>query len=164
MIRLCALFSLLLLASPALHAETPATASHVAEARRFLQLTRVDKLTVPAYAQVQQMFARRFAQAQGKDSQKPVLERYQAQANAALDQVVGWKTLEPELLELYTRAFSEAELKELVAFYQTPLGSKVLERMPQLMAMSAQLTQTRLQQAVPEVDKLLGEMNAELKQ
>jgi hypothetical protein len=34
--------------------------------------------------------------------------------------------------------------------------------MPQLMAHAAQLTQERLQQAVPEVDKLLGEMTAEL--
>lgn len=158
-LRVCTAF-LLLLASPVLLADP---ASHAEQARRFLQLTRVDRLSVPAYAQVQQMFAQRFAQAQGKDSQKPVLERYQAQANAALDKVVGWQTLEPELVRLYTRAFSEEELKELLAFYQTPLGSKVLERMPQLMALSAQLTQDRLQKAVPEVNQLLGAMSAELK-
>ena len=35
--------------------------------------------------------------------------------------------------------------------------------MPQLMAHSAQLTQARLQQAVPEVDRLLGAMTSELK-
>ncbi|MEO4046335.1 DUF2059 domain-containing protein [Pseudomonas sp. CAU 1711] len=137
--------------------------SHAAEARRFLQLTRADKLSVPAYAQVQQMFAQRFAQVQGKDNQKPILERYQAQANAALDKAVGWQTLEPELVDLYVRAFSEAELKELLAFYQTPTGRKLLEQLPQLTAMSAQLTQDRLQQAVPEVNQLLGEMSAELK-
>jgi len=162
MIRLRALCAfLLLLASPWLLADPQA--SHAAEARRFLELTRTDKLTVPAYAQVQQMFAQRFAEAQGRDSQKPILERYQAQANAALDRVVGWQTLQPELVDLYVRAFSEAELKELLAFYQTPLGRKVLERMPQLMAMSAQLTQDRLQRAVPEVNQLLAEMSAELK-
>lgn len=137
--------------------------SHAAEARRFLQLTRADKLSVPAYAQVQQMFAQRFAQVQGKDSQKPILERYQAQANTALDKAVGWQTLEPELVDLYVRAFTEAELKELLAFYQTPTGRTLLEQLPQLNAMSAQLTQDRLQKAVPEVNQLLGEMSAELK-
>ena len=71
--------------------------------------------------------------------------------------------LEPEMVKLYTNGFSEAELKELLAFYQTPVGRKVLEQMPQLMAHSAQLTQARLQQAVPEVDRLLGAMTSELK-
>lgn len=150
---------LLLISAPVL----ADSASHAVEARRFLELTRVDRLTVPAYSQVQQMFARRFAQSGGQANQKPLLERYRAQANAALDKVVGWDKLGPDLVALYTDAFSEAELKQLVAFYQTPLGSKLLEQMPQLMAISAQRTQERLQAAAPEVDRLLGQMDAELK-
>ena len=153
--------ALLLLVSAPLLAEPQA--SHAAEARRFLELTRVDRLAVPAYGQVQQMFAQRFAQAGGKAEQKPLLERYQAQANAALDRVVGWDQLGPDLVALYSDAFTEAELKQLIAFYQTPLGSKLLEQMPQLMAISAQRTQERLRAAAPEVDRLLGQMSAELK-
>lgn len=161
MIRLRALCSLLLLlASGPLLADT--SPSHVAEAKRFLELSRADRLAVPAYMQVRQMFAQRFAQAGGGEAQKAVLERYQAQANTALDKVVGEGQLDEALVALYTDAFTEAELKELLAFYQTPVGRKVLEQMPQLMAHAAQLTQERLQRAVPEVDKLLGEMAAEL--
>ena len=137
--------------------------SHAADAEKFLILAHADKLAVPVYAQVQQMFAQRFAQAGGSVAQKAVLERYQAQADTALDKVVGEGKLDEALLALYTDAFSEAELKELLAFYQTPVGRKVLEQMPQLMAHSAQLTQARLQQAVPEVDRLLGAMTSELK-
>ena len=161
MTRLRALCSfLLLLACGPLLADP---ASHAAEARRFVELTRADRLAVPAYMQVRQMFAQRFAQAGGQAAQKAMLERYQAQADSALDQVVGKGKLDGELVALYTDAFTEAELKELLAFYQTPTGRKVLEQMPQLMAHSAQLTQDRLQKAVPEVDKLLGQMAAELK-
>ena len=151
---------LLLLVSGPLLADS---ASHAAEARRFVELTRADKMAVPAYMQVRQMFAQRFAQNGGKAAQKAVLERYQAQADQALDKVVGKGRLDDELVALYSDAFTEAELKELLAFYQTPTGRKVLEQMPQLMAHAAQLTQERLQQAVPEVDKLLAAMAAELK-
>lgn len=161
MTRLRALCSALLLLSTPVLAEPQA--SHAAEAQRFLELTRVDRMAVPAYSQVQQMFAQRFAQAGGKAGQKPVLERYQAQANAALDRAVGWDKLGPDLVTLYSDAFTEAELKQLIAFYQTPLGSKLLQQMPQLMAISAQRTQERLQAAAPEVDRLLGQMSAELK-
>ena len=63
MTRLRAVFSLLLLfASGPLLATS---ANHAAEAKRFVELTRVDKLTIPTYMQVRQMFAQRFAQAGG---------------------------------------------------------------------------------------------------
>ncbi len=137
-------------------------ASHAAEAEAFLKLARADKLTVPVYAQVQQMFAQGFAQAKAPESKKAVLERYQAKANAELDKAVGWPVLKPELVKLYTNAFSEQELKELMAFYQSPLGKKVLENMPMLTAESARLTQAKLQSAVPQVNKLVAEMNKEL--
>ena len=55
-------------------------ASHAADAERFLKLAHADKLTVPVYGQVQQMFAQRFAQA--PEGKQAVLESYQAKANA----------------------------------------------------------------------------------
>ena len=156
MTRLRAVFSLLLLfASGPLLA---ASASHVAEAKRFVELTRVDKLAVPAYMQVRQMFAQRFAQAKAPESKKALLESYQAKANVALEKAVGWDKIKPDLVKLYTTNFSEAELKGLIEFYQSPLGKKVMEKMPTLSAQSAQMTQGRLEKAVPEVNKLLAEM------
>ena len=49
----------------------------------------------------------------------------------------------PDLITLYTTNFSEAELKGLIEFYQSPLGKKVMEKMPTLSAQSAQMTQGR---------------------
>ena len=74
-------------------------ASHAANAEQFLKLARADKLTVPVYAQVQQMFAQGFAQAKAPEAKKAVLERYQAKANAELDKAVGWPVLKPELVK-----------------------------------------------------------------
>ena len=121
--------------------------SHDADAERFLQLAHADKLAVPVYAQVQQMFAQRFAE---------------AKANAELDKAVGWDKLKPDMVKLYTSNFSEQELKDLIAFYQSPLGQKVLQKMPALTAQSAQITQTKLETAVPSVNKLLADMSSEL--
>lgn len=160
MLRLRVLFTCLLLtASGPVLADA---ASHAAAAKRFLELSRADTLAVPAHLQVRQMFAQRFAEAGAGAAQQAILERYQAQAAAAIEKAVGRDRLQPELISLYTDAFSEAELQEVLAFYQTPVGRKVLEQMPQLMAHAGQLTQERLQQAVPEVNRLLGEMSAEL--
>ncbi|MEX6502190.1 DUF2059 domain-containing protein [Pseudomonas zhanjiangensis] len=137
-------------------------ASHSADAERFLRLARADKLLVPVYAQVQQMFAQRFAESGAPDSQRALLERYQAKANAALDRAVGWEQIKPAMIELYTDRFDEQEMRELLAFYQSALGRKVLEQMPLLTAQSSQMAQDKLQAAVPQVNKLLAQMSAEL--
>lgn len=135
-------------------------ASHAADAERFLKLAHADKLTVPVYGQVQQMFAQRFAQA--PEGKQAVLESYQAKANTALDKAVGWDKLKPDMVKLYTSNFDEKELKELIRFYESPLGQKVLQKMPMLTAQSAQITQGKLETAVPEVNKLLVDMSNEL--
>ncbi|MCQ4264302.1 hypothetical protein CXK91_00015 [Stutzerimonas stutzeri] len=137
-------------------------AGHERSAERFLQLANADRLAVPVYAQVQQMFAQRFAETQAPENKKAMLERYQAQANAALDKAIGWDKLKPDLVSLYTSHFSEAELNQLIDFYQSPLGKKMLTKLPELNARSAQLTQVKLEAVVPEVNKLLSDMTAEL--
>ncbi|PBQ00669.1 hypothetical protein CCL17_16400 [Pseudomonas congelans] len=138
------------------------TASHNASAETFLKLANADRLGAPVYAQVQQMFAQRFAETKAPASKKALLETYQAKANTALDQAIGWNKLKPEMVKLYTANFTESELKDLVAFYQSPLGKKVMTKMPELAQQSAQLTQSKLESAVPVVNKLLADMTAEL--
>ncbi|MCQ4275447.1 DUF2059 domain-containing protein [Stutzerimonas degradans] len=150
---------ILSLASVAANADQ---ASHARNAERFLQLANADRLAVPVYAQVQQMFAQRFAETQAPENKKALLERYQAKADTALDKAIGWKKLEPELVNLYTSQFTEQELAGLIEFYESPLGKKMLDKLPELNARSAQLTQKKLEAAVPEVNKLLAEMTAEL--
>lgn len=138
------------------------TASLNANAEKFLLLAHADQFTAPLYRQVQDMFAQRFQQNNGTQAKQSVLDSYQAKANAALDQAIGWDKIKPDMIKLYTANFSESELKDLVAFYQSPLGKKVLEKMPQLTQQSAQLTQGKLEPAVPVVNKLLADMTAQL--
>jgi len=138
------------------------TASHNASAEAFLMMAHADKLGTPVYMQVQQMFAQRFAQANAPESKKATLERYQAKANAALDQAIGWDKVKPDMIKLYTDNFSEQELKDLVKFYKSPLGQKVLQTMPKVTQQSVELSQQHLEPAVPVVNKLLADMTAEI--
>nr|WP_246336023.1 DUF2059 domain-containing protein [Azomonas macrocytogenes] len=137
-------------------------AARADNAERLLELTHADRLAVPVYAQVQQMFAQRFADAKAPQSRKAVLERYQAKANTVLDRAIGWNELKPELVALYKKEFTEQELKGMVEFYESALGSKMLAKLPELNRRSAQMAQASLEAAVPEVNKLLAEMTNEL--
>lgn len=141
-------------------------ASHAQEAERFLKLTRADQMSAQVYVQVQQAFEQRYAEQQepGKQAmdKQALLERYQLKAKTTLDRSLAWDKLKPSMISLYTGAFSEQELKELIAFYRSPLGTKLLDNLPLITMESARLTQTKVQEVAPEVNKLLTDMSAEL--
>jgi hypothetical protein len=64
---------------------------------------------------------------------------------------MSWSALEPEYTRVYLELFTEPEVRELVAFYQSPLGQKMLAKMPLLMAKSSELATRRIQAAMPQL-------------
>lgn len=48
--------------------------------------------------------------------------------------LVSWEAIGPSLVDLYAREFSEEELRNILAFYKTPTGQKVLERLPSMLS------------------------------
>ena len=63
--------------------------------------------------------------------------------------------VEETVYPLYSKFFSEQELSDLVAFYKTPTGQKVVDTMPTLYAESLRLAQQNL---VPKILILLDEL------
>jgi len=48
------------------------------------------------------------------------------------DRYMSWEVVRPALVQIYAEAFSESEVRELIAFYRTPIGRKLVERTPAL--------------------------------
>jgi hypothetical protein len=81
----------------------------------------------------------------------PQLAPYQSILADFYHEQLSWSVLEPEYTRLYQEVFTEAELREMIAFYQTPLGQKMLARMPTLMTKSNELASRRIQAAMPQL-------------
>jgi hypothetical protein len=62
---------------------------------------------------------------------------------------LAWEKVRPETVEIYTEVFTVAELEELIVFYQSPLGQKLLAKYPEVMTRAMALTQKKLQAAMP---------------
>lgn len=65
---------------------------------------------------------------------------------------------EATLYPIYNKFFSESELKDLLAFYQTPTGQKLNKIIPQMSAETVRLSQTYL---LPKLDKIFEELMKE---
>jgi len=68
-----------------------------------------------------------------------------------------WENVKEDTITIYTREFTEPELKKLTEFYKTPVGKKASEKMPRLAFISgqiglrqAQAHQTELRQMIED--------------
>jgi hypothetical protein len=68
---------------------------------------------------------------------------------------LSWESRREEMITLYTQEFTADELQGLTAFYQTPLGKKALEKLPQLATAGAQLGIARVQAHQGELQQML---------
>lgn len=87
-----------------------------------------------------------------------IVEEYRGRLDQLLAQQLKWEDIKSELVKSYTQSFTEKELEEIVSFYKSPLGQKLISTMPKLMQQAAQLGQQQIQQALPQIQGLTQEM------
>jgi hypothetical protein len=138
-------------------------ASHRASAERFLRLANAEGMTTPVYNQVERLITAQFSQMGGSMQYESVLRRYQQQARQMLDQELGWEVMRDDLVDLYLPLFSQEEFEELVQFYQSPAGRKLMKNLPQLTRESMAISSVRVTERVePQIQALLGQMTEEV--
>lgn len=91
------------------------------------------------------------AQVQGN----PGVARYESQLRAFFAKYMSWDSLKEDFAALYMKTFSEAEMKQLIAFYKTPVGRKTLHEVPALMQKGAEIGMTRVQEHMAELQAML---------
>jgi len=80
----------------------------------------------------QQMAASTEAVADAMTKGNPMLVPFRDVIVEWANKYLTWNAMLPEVAKLYKETFTESEIRELIAFYQTPVGQKVLARMPEL--------------------------------
>ncbi|WP_432382592.1 DUF2059 domain-containing protein [Duganella sp. P38] len=98
----------------------------------------------------------------GPEEKKQALAKMEAELPAvvnAMQQVMSDPSLVDDILNetvpVYARNFSADELKQITAFYRTPVGAKMLAKMPQLTGEGMQIGQQIVQRRIgPMLQKL----------
>jgi hypothetical protein len=68
---------------------------------------------------------------------------------------MSWESLKEDLVTIYVDAFTEEELNGILAFYRTPVGRKMVEKMPDLMSKGMQLGVRRVQENQEELRRMI---------
>ena len=127
-----------------------------------LRLTKVDKMLAPLIDQIQQVQIQQLQQMALSREAYAAAQRYLQQINNLVAREMRWQEIKNDCVGLYTDAFTEQELRQLIQFYSTPLGQKVVEKMPVLMWQSMQLGHKKMMKIKPEIQALSEEMIQEI--
>ena len=63
----------------------------------------------------------------------PTFQPYRSVIEDWASKTMTWKNFESRFVSAYVEAFSEPELREMIAFYKTPAGQKLVKLQPALM-------------------------------
>ncbi|MDG2223389.1 MAG: DUF2059 domain-containing protein [Rubripirellula sp.] len=96
--------------------------------------------------------------------QQPQLAAFQDVMKTFLRKYVSYDATKDDLMKLYRDAFSEEEIRELTAFYRTPIGQKAISKLPALTAASAQMGMNRVQANMGELQQAIAKRQQQLQQ
>ena len=116
-------------------------ASHRAAAESLLSLMHMDTFLTQAIDQT----------LKAEIQQNPTIAPYEPQMRAFFAKYMSWASLKNDFVTIYADEFTEDELKQIVAFYKTPVGQKAVQKMPVLFAKGSALGQQRVQAHLPEL-------------
>lgn len=146
-------------------------ASHRAAVEELMVQTRTETMVQNLRAQLdrdlQQMVDNTVGPA-GRDKlnagQKTAIDKFLQNTKALMGESLAWPRLQETMVKIYTQAFTEDEIRQLTAFYSTPIGIKSVEKMPEITAASMRSVRDQMQAMIPKLQQIGQEFNAEFTQ
>ena len=136
--------------------------SHRQAVEEMLAISRVDQMLEPMMDNVMTVMQQQMSQVNIPEDKKPIVDKYNQKIIETLRQEMRWENMQEDFVALYLEVYSEEEIRGLTDFYKTPLGQKMLDKMPELMQASMQISQGLLQQTLPKIQQLSQEMALEI--
>jgi hypothetical protein len=126
----------------------PSTAPTEASIRELLDVTKARGLIDGMMVQMDQMMKAAMAQAsQGHESShevEAVVDRMREKMMGVMKEELDWSVLEPLYISIYQESFSKDEVEGMLAFYRTPVGQSMIQKLPLVIQKSMSSMQERM--------------------
>lgn len=96
----------------------------------------------------------------GKDltpQQQAAVERIPARMMGVMREEMAWAKLKPMFVQVYQETLTQADVDGLVAFYRTPAGRAMIEKMPAVMQRSATIMQGQMPAMIEKLQAVMAE-------
>jgi len=149
-------------------ADAPPTEASI---RQLLEATHAQKLVDSMISQMDTLMKNAMAQATQGQQLSPKLQKEIGQIETdmmtEMKSVLDWNKLVPMYVRVYQKSFSQQEIDGMLAFYKTPTGQALLNKMPLVlqntMTEVQQMIQPTIQHLQQKQQQIAAEVQAEKK-
>jgi len=103
---------------------------------------------------------RNHPQYQHSDLFKIKTEMIEVEFKNLLDGAIGWQHIENEMYRIYDKHYTKEELEEMIDFYSTDLGQKMLETQENINTMKMYFVNSKLKDHQNDLSKILNKVES----
>jgi uncharacterized protein len=138
-----------------------------ASIKQLLETAQAHKLIDSVMAQMDALMKQTMQQAtQGQQIPPKVqkdIDKRETEMMAALKEMLDWNKLEPLYVRVYQKSFTQSEVDGMIAFYKTPAGQAVINKMPVVMQSTMNEMQQMMGPMMQRLQKMQQDVVAEMK-
>ena len=142
----------------------PATDADVQE---FFAASHVEKILDSVQRQTEGLMRNALNQSlNGKaptPKQQEAIDTMRASMAKVMNDVVSWGKMEPMFLRLYKETFTREEVQAMTAFYKSPAGQSMVNKMPALMQKTMGEVQNMMRGVAPQLQAIQQKFTADMK-
>lgn len=129
---------------------------------RLLLLTNADSIIDSVYAQMGQMMQGMAQQMEIQPSERELFDRHTARLVEVMREEMSWERLKDPMTDVYLKHYTEREILDMIAFYESETGRSMIDKMPAVMADSMAISQAMVQGFLPRIQEISAELESEL--
>jgi len=121
-----------------------------AKIERILALTNAQAVMDQMFAQIKTSTASMMPAGSTPEQSAKVQEIQEKLLDFVKDRM-SWDKVRPKYVKIYDETFSDEEITGILAFYQSPAGRAMLEKLPTLISKSMSVAQSQMTDIMPEI-------------
>lgn len=98
-----------------------------------------------------------------KDAEREGFEQHMKNVNQLLRDEMSWENLRDPMIDLYMAHYTEQELQDMLAFYESETGQAMVRKMPEVIAASMQITQGMMGDIMPKIQAMTKQYSESLR-
>ena len=139
-------------------AQTPPAASDkMAKIEEMFQITKPEQMLQQMMQQMHAMQAAQLDKTNLTPEKKAQAEQAMQKMSRVLEERLSWEKLKPIYTKIYDETFTSEELSGIVAFYKSPAGRAMVEKMPVLMSKSMTAVQQQMGDVMQQMQQVVKE-------
>lgn len=87
-------------------------------------------------------------------AQQSIIDEMRAKYMALMQEEFTWDTVEPLIVDVYQKTFTQEEVNGMLKFYRSQIGKSMVAKMPQAMAATSQIMQSRMSTVFPKIQDI----------